>query len=131
MHCLPKTTRQVVLSFSSHVPTQAQYINHMATASAFRQASSHDYFSTRNYGDNDDDALPFAYSDGGDTCFDSDVVRLVTHILNDRSDVNGQNPMGWDVILAQLQQCHVTFSGTFWTSIVSSSVAQTMSPICR
>ncbi len=118
--------------YSNYVPTQAQCIVRMASSSAFGLASSHDYLSFRHHNDDDGDApLPFIFSDGGETCFDADVVRLVAQILHDCSDASQHVPLGWDVILAQLQNCHLTSSGTFWSSAVSASAAQAMSPICR
>ncbi len=63
-------------------------------------------------------------------CFDADVVRLVSFILNERSEVVGDGAFGWDVILAQLQQCHVTLSGTHLTCISFPSAAQASSLLC-
>jgi hypothetical protein len=121
-----------VLEFSSHVPTQARYVAQMASSSAFRLASSHDYFESRDLeADGTSDTPSFVYSDGGETCFDADVVRLVAHILNDHKDGSHHVAFGWDVILAQLQQCHITSSGTFLSSVSSWSAAQAMSPACR
>jgi hypothetical protein len=132
MSCLPAVARREVLQFSSHSPTQARYIAQMASNSAFRFASSHDYFTARDLeADVASEAASFLFCDGGETCFDADVVKLVAHILNDRCDESNHVAVGWDVILAQLQQCHVTSSGTFWTSVSSSSAAQAMSPACR
>jgi hypothetical protein len=104
----------------------------MASNSAFRFASSHDYFAARNLeADVANETPSFLYCDGGDTCFDSDLVKLVAQILDDRCDASQHVAFGWDVILAQLQHCHVISSGTFWTSVSSWSAAQAMSSICR
>jgi hypothetical protein len=131
MSCLPASVRREIEAFSRNAAIQAQYIAQMSSNSAFRLASAHHYLNLRRPNADDDDELPFIHSDGGQTCFDCDVVRLVAHILNDRSRANVQVALGWDVILAQLQHSHVTSSGTFWTSCVSASAAQALSPLCR
>jgi hypothetical protein len=129
MCCLPSALRRIIQEFSSHIPTQAMYLAHMSARSAFVVASQHHYMSTGSADSDLNDR--FNYSDGCESCFDADVVRLVSHILNERKNGDEQEAMGWELILAQLQQCHVTSSGTFWTCYSSTSVVWATSQRCR
>lgn len=129
MCCLPSSLRRIIQDFSSHIPTQAMYLAHMSASSAFVLASQHHYMSAGSADSDLNDR--FNYSDGCESCFDADVVRLVSHILNERKNADEQRALGWDVILAQLQQCHVTSSGTFWTCFSSTSVVWATSQPCR
>ena len=129
MCCLPSSLRRIIQDFSSHIPTQAMYLAHMSASSAFVLASQHNYTSTGSTDSELNDR--FNYSDGCESCFDADVVRLVSHILNERKNADEQQALGWDVILTQLQQCHVTSSGTFWTCFSSTSVVWATSQPCR
>ena len=130
MSSLPPITRQIIEEYSAHVPTQAKFLAQMSANSAFITASVHHYISPFDSSSAERPNI-FKYSGGSDECFDADVVRLVAQILNDRSDIGHQHVLGWEVILAQLQQCLVTLSGTYFTSVSISSAAQSSSQLCR
>ena len=131
MSCLSPVTRRLIEDFSSDIPTQARFMAHMAANAAFVHASMHHYMHPQETHSADRKTHVFNYSDGGEECFDADVVRLVDHILNDRSESIGQHALGWELILAQLQQCHVTLSGTFFTGVSIASAAQSTSLLCK
>ncbi len=130
MSSLSPITRRIVEEYSDHIPTQAKFLAQMSANSAFNNASVHHYISPFDSNSAERQNV-FKYSDGCDECFDADVVRLVAQILNDRNDSGQQYVLGWEVILAQLQQCLVTLSGTYFTSVSISSAAQSSSPLCR
>ena len=130
MSSLPPITRQIIEEYSAHVPTQAKFLAQMSANSAFITASVHHYISPFDSSSAERPNV-FKYSEGSEECFDADVVRLVAQILNDRSDFGHQHALGWEVILAQLQQCLVTLSGTYFTSVSISSAAQSSSQLCR
>ena len=130
MSSLSPVTRRLVENFSSDIPAQARYLAHMAASAAFVHVSMHHYIRPQDSASANHKHF-FKYSDGGEACFDADVVRLVDHILNDRSESVEQHALGWEVILAQLQQCHLTLSGTFLSGVSIASAAQSTSLLCK
>ena len=127
--CLPSVVRRRIEEFSSDAAAQAAYIVHMSAGCAFVSSSHHHYLNSHGDSNERDAAHYFQYSDGCQNCFDADVVKLVSQILN--TDYHTEQPLGWQLILAQLQHCHVLSTGTHWSCISSASAAQAMSIQCR